>query len=286
MEKDSLSNDLKCPICLDLFFNPIIDSCGHTFCSDCLKKHLKNNTICPISKFEISNINLIKNLSIKNFIDNLSLKCENCKKDYIFSKKEDHLIECELYKQFQNQEKVDLILPYKKKIKKLEKKIKELEVNSKNVDIVSFVTSLPLKNLKKYVITEKLKLEFPIKHKFLLKEFKLRYNNSFNPEIILSQYRGYLLSFGSIFNFMIICKFKKNNDLRVSVFKYDNGIILKGIMNFKCEEVGILFTKEISKLKLELEIQGEQPKSYLFDYKDNIKIEYFSFISKKNDLDK
>lgn len=286
MEKDEISNDLKCPICLDLFTNPIIDTCGHTFCSICIKKHLKNNTMCPISKFEISNINFIKNLSLQSFINNLKLKCQNCEKFFLFSEKKCHKIKCDLYKTYKCNETVDLIFPFRKKILELEEKIKKLETSPKNIDLTSFVTSLPLKNLKKYVITEKLKLQFPIKHKFILKEFKIRYNNSFNPEIILSQYRGYLLSFGISFNFMVISKFKKNKDLRISVFKYDNGIILKGVMNVKCESVGFLFSREIGKLKLEIELEGEENKVYLFDFKENVKIEYFSFISKKNDLDK
>ena len=58
--------ELECPICLDIFKNPLIDNCGHTFCKKCIEKFLLNDKNCPFSKNLIKN--LFPNLILKNLI--------------------------------------------------------------------------------------------------------------------------------------------------------------------------------------------------------------------------
>jgi len=39
-----------CPICLDVFKNPVRTKCGHQFCSACLSKAIQYEPYCPTCK--------------------------------------------------------------------------------------------------------------------------------------------------------------------------------------------------------------------------------------------
>lgn len=47
-----LQEDLSCPVCKDIFKDPVILSCKHSFCNDCLQKYWanKNDLGCPVCK--------------------------------------------------------------------------------------------------------------------------------------------------------------------------------------------------------------------------------------------
>ena len=44
--------DLSCPVCCDIFKDPVVLSCSHSFCEDCLKKYWVNNhhRPCPVCR--------------------------------------------------------------------------------------------------------------------------------------------------------------------------------------------------------------------------------------------
>ncbi|CAF4356856.1 unnamed protein product, partial [Rotaria sp. Silwood2] len=72
--------DLKCPLCLCRFYDPIILDCGHTFDRSCIQKLIDLNksfnsiqpSRCPLCNFTFNPINpLISNKSLNNLI-----KCE------------------------------------------------------------------------------------------------------------------------------------------------------------------------------------------------------------------
>uniref|UniRef100_A0A5F8G8M4 RING-type domain-containing protein n=1 Tax=Monodelphis domestica TaxID=13616 RepID=A0A5F8G8M4_MONDO len=50
---ESLKVDLTCPICLRYFTEPVINTCGHNFCRECLQSEFDrrfrapNDTIVP-----------------------------------------------------------------------------------------------------------------------------------------------------------------------------------------------------------------------------------------------
>ncbi|KAG9260050.1 E3 ubiquitin-protein ligase TRIM39-like isoform X1 [Astyanax mexicanus] len=47
----SVSQFLKCPICLDKMADPVTTTCGHTFCKPCLDRHLSlSDLTCPLCK--------------------------------------------------------------------------------------------------------------------------------------------------------------------------------------------------------------------------------------------
>nr|XP_054773880.1 tripartite motif-containing protein 12A-like [Lytechinus pictus] len=55
MDGDGMMNDLKCPVCLDVFKDPTILNCGHTFCRGCLQSqdqlHINRHGItCPVCR--------------------------------------------------------------------------------------------------------------------------------------------------------------------------------------------------------------------------------------------
>lgn len=62
----SLEDDLSCPVCCELYQDPQLLCCGHTFCHQCLKKHWTVNTArtCP----------LCRRVSLQEPVDNLALR--------------------------------------------------------------------------------------------------------------------------------------------------------------------------------------------------------------------
>ena len=66
--ENSLQEELQCSICLDLLHKcATITQCEHSFCRDCLLKHLRNSLKCPLCKKKIKSIT--KNTVINNLIE-------------------------------------------------------------------------------------------------------------------------------------------------------------------------------------------------------------------------
>ncbi|XP_037615788.1 nuclear factor 7, ovary-like [Sebastes umbrosus] len=47
-----LEKELSCPVCCDIFKDPVVLSCNHSFCKDCLQKHWADSQTseCPVCK--------------------------------------------------------------------------------------------------------------------------------------------------------------------------------------------------------------------------------------------
>ncbi|XP_063969458.1 uncharacterized protein LOC129281847 [Lytechinus pictus] len=81
----SSSQNLVCPLCLDIFDEPTILTCGHTFCRKCLKKYDLthqdiDHMICPlcreITKLSSNRVDDLRlNVSINGFVDDYHAKC-------------------------------------------------------------------------------------------------------------------------------------------------------------------------------------------------------------------
>ena len=67
-----LEKHLSCPICMDLFMDPVTTSCGHSFCKDCLKCNaVYNDTACPLCKQHLTRIPKV-NIVLKGLLDELN----------------------------------------------------------------------------------------------------------------------------------------------------------------------------------------------------------------------
>ena len=65
--------DLKCPICLELVFEPVLTSCGHLFCQRCVKGQTK----CPTCRDELQ---CMRNQRDERRVKGLKVKCLNWEK--------------------------------------------------------------------------------------------------------------------------------------------------------------------------------------------------------------
>merc|ERR550534_2064197 len=53
-EKAVDRDDYDCPLCLRLYWQPVVTSCGHTYCKVCLEQALDHNPQCPQCRTSIS----------------------------------------------------------------------------------------------------------------------------------------------------------------------------------------------------------------------------------------
>ena len=65
--------DLKCPICLELVYEPVLTSCGHLFCQRCVRDQTK----CPTCRDELQ---CMRNQRDERKVKGLKVKCPNWKK--------------------------------------------------------------------------------------------------------------------------------------------------------------------------------------------------------------
>ncbi|XP_056094475.1 nuclear factor 7, brain-like isoform X2 [Rhinichthys klamathensis goyatoka] len=63
--------DLSCPVCCDIFINPVLLSCSHSFCSSCIQRVWENNTLkeCPVCRTTSSNDRTPVNLALRNLCE-------------------------------------------------------------------------------------------------------------------------------------------------------------------------------------------------------------------------
>ncbi|KAK7131659.1 hypothetical protein R3I94_016700 [Phoxinus phoxinus] len=63
--------DFSCPVCCDIFINPVLLSCSHSFCSSCIQRVWENKTLkeCPVCRKTSSNDHPPVNLALKNLCE-------------------------------------------------------------------------------------------------------------------------------------------------------------------------------------------------------------------------
>lgn len=71
--------DFICYLCKGVYFNPVIDTCGHIFCENCLKRYDQSLRMCPITE-EILPANPHKIKLIGDIIDKQVIYCFNKEK--------------------------------------------------------------------------------------------------------------------------------------------------------------------------------------------------------------
>uniref|UniRef100_A0A3B4WQU6 Uncharacterized protein n=1 Tax=Seriola lalandi dorsalis TaxID=1841481 RepID=A0A3B4WQU6_SERLL len=70
--------DLSCPVCQDIFKDPVVLSCSHSFCRDCLQSWWRGKPIqeCPVCKRRSSRSEPPRNLALKNLCETFLLERE------------------------------------------------------------------------------------------------------------------------------------------------------------------------------------------------------------------
>lgn len=76
-----VDRNLLCGICAGVFKNPLVTHCGHTFCEGCLEKWLSTashgDRSCPVCRCDVSLSKTAPVLALREFIEGLSIECEN-----------------------------------------------------------------------------------------------------------------------------------------------------------------------------------------------------------------
>jgi len=67
--------DLRCPIGLKTMNDPVIDKCGHSFCTFCIQSWLCFKNKCPYTNLHMQVRSLESNKVLKERADKLSVKC-------------------------------------------------------------------------------------------------------------------------------------------------------------------------------------------------------------------
>lgn len=67
--------NLLCPICEEVVEDARLDQCSHTFCYNCISNSLKKEDVCPISKNEIKESNLIKVFMFADVLGSKDVRC-------------------------------------------------------------------------------------------------------------------------------------------------------------------------------------------------------------------
>ncbi|XP_058237051.1 nuclear factor 7, brain-like [Hemibagrus wyckioides] len=78
----SLEDDLSCPVCCDLYKDPQLLYCGHTFCRQCLNKHWAVNTSrsCPVCR-RVCAQEPVSNLALRNTSESYQREKERERKE-------------------------------------------------------------------------------------------------------------------------------------------------------------------------------------------------------------
>ncbi|XP_062391354.1 zinc-binding protein A33-like [Sardina pilchardus] len=67
-------DDFSCPVCYDIFKDPVVMTCSHSVCKECLQKfwESKGSRECPICRRKSSRVNPPPNLILKNLCETFS----------------------------------------------------------------------------------------------------------------------------------------------------------------------------------------------------------------------
>uniref|UniRef100_A0A673CCY8 RING-type domain-containing protein n=1 Tax=Sphaeramia orbicularis TaxID=375764 RepID=A0A673CCY8_9TELE len=68
--------DLTCPTCMGIFKDPVLLSCGHSFCKSCLHRWwtVKRTRECPVCRTQSQSRNPPPNLALKNLCESFVLE--------------------------------------------------------------------------------------------------------------------------------------------------------------------------------------------------------------------
>eukprot|EP00002_Diphylleia_rotans_P036414 TRINITY_DN800_c0_g2_i3.p1 TRINITY_DN800_c0_g2~~TRINITY_DN800_c0_g2_i3.p1 ORF type:complete len:334 (-),score=75.64 TRINITY_DN800_c0_g2_i3:1241-2242(-) len=68
---------LICPLHYDVYDDPVVLPCGHTFCAECVERFSQIRRECPIDRTNFHPLQLVPNRSIADQVDQLLVHCPN-----------------------------------------------------------------------------------------------------------------------------------------------------------------------------------------------------------------
>jgi hypothetical protein len=77
--KDSqrIVQDYRCPLCLGIYLNPVVDQCGHVFCKNCIIKYMETESKCPFSQWNLDQNLLNKIVLVNDILEKQFVLCKN-----------------------------------------------------------------------------------------------------------------------------------------------------------------------------------------------------------------
>ncbi|XP_026102795.1 tripartite motif-containing protein 35-like isoform X2 [Carassius auratus] len=87
----ALEDELSCPVCTDVFRDPVLLSCGHSFCRQCINDHWTSSSSrnCPVCR-QLSPQEPVSNLCLRN-------TCETYLREQSTRKERDEEHECQIH---------------------------------------------------------------------------------------------------------------------------------------------------------------------------------------------
>lgn len=70
--QEVLESELRCAICQDIYINPMILNCSHSFCKFCVHRWLSRKTVCPECRVVVSF--KAENLALRNIVNKMVQK--------------------------------------------------------------------------------------------------------------------------------------------------------------------------------------------------------------------
>lgn len=65
-EGPTLRQDLTCSVCYNIYSDPVLLPCSHSFCRECLKNSRRFHKTCPICRKELKSGEEVTNLALKH----------------------------------------------------------------------------------------------------------------------------------------------------------------------------------------------------------------------------
>ncbi|CAG2162852.1 unnamed protein product [Oppiella nova] len=73
----SMVKQVECAVCMDVYTDPVVTECGHTFCRHCISLCMDSNPVCPQCRKDFITRKLTVNFSIKSIIETgLEFRCD------------------------------------------------------------------------------------------------------------------------------------------------------------------------------------------------------------------